>query len=182
VLSDFIQVPLTSGSTPIDPASVSITPSVLGTTASLQFAFNAAAAGGLALESFINMRVKPDTFAPDLVDLRLVGATATGDGVVLGIAELCDGFILDVCFGIPQSVVASHTNLGTIPAIPATLGTLSDAYELRQDVVIDAGPSGTASLAAVELTFTTIPEPATVLTLTWGIFVLVAFRRRQVTK
>jgi hypothetical protein len=151
---------------------------VLGDTASLLFLFNASAGRAMTLESRVRMTVTPDTMAPQRIMLRLNEASATGDGVVLGSADLCAASIrAGVCQGESASIVALRSAAVEAPAASAGLGAAL-RYDLLHDIVIDAGTTGSASLASSQLTFTPIPEPATWVNLVAGLAALLAVRRR----
>src|SRR4029453_11395802 len=83
--------PTGQGASEIDPNSVLITPSAAGDTGSLLFSYNASSAAGLILESIFQMTVVPHFGRGEKVDLQLIGARATGDGVIVGIVDLCSG-------------------------------------------------------------------------------------------
>jgi len=173
VISDFNLVPLTQGSSEIDPNSVIITPSTLGMAGSLLFTYNA---NGTILESIFQLNVTPDLFVREKVDLRLTGAGATGDGVVTGVDALCGGDLLvGLCTGDSQPLIALVTSNTQLPLASAVIGPRA-SYSLLHDVVVDAGLSGTASLTSAELTFTAVPEPATLLTLAAGLLSMFVLR------
>jgi hypothetical protein len=192
VLSDFFLDPLTAGSTEIEPDVVEVTPGVNGTSASLRFTYSSATAAATVLESFFQMTVKPNPGNLELVELRLLGATATGDAVVLGIVDLCNGFAFGTCFdSTPVSLIADVTSLDDSPTAAALfqptfrLDPLLDPgapiqYDLLLDVVLDPGLFGTASLDSVQLTFTAVPEPSTIAILgTQLCCIFVLCRRRK---
>jgi len=179
-LSEFELEPLTAGSTPIDPQTVQITPSLLGMSASLLFTYNASATNALILESIFQMTVTPDRGAGDRVDVRLLDATATADAVVVDIVDLCTDFIFNgQCVASGQSLIASLSSLDDFSSANGVIGP-APAYHLMQDIVIDAGPNGTASLTSAQLTFTAVPEPSTMITLAAGLLTFVTCRRRSV--
>jgi hypothetical protein len=180
VVSGFFLEPLVTGANPIDPASVQITPSSAGLTGSLLFTYNTSALDGELLESILQFTVAPDGAAVEKVDLQLIGASATGDGVVTGIADMCSDFIGGgVCFGVPQgTLIALVSELDSIPLASGIVGPLA-SYNVLHDIVIDGGLTGTASLTSDRLIFTAIPEPATLATLATGLLVTFVLKRRR---
>jgi hypothetical protein len=178
VLSGFSPESLLPFASEINPATVQITPSAAGLTGSLLFTYNGTAAGGV-LESIFSMTIAPDLGAVEKVDLQLIGASATGDGVVTGVADVCDaGFLGGVCTGTSQPIIALVDSLNNVSPGSAIIGPLA-SYALLQDIVIDGGLSGTATLTAAQLTFTAVPEPATLATLATGLLVTLVLRRRR---
>jgi hypothetical protein len=158
-----------------------VIPSTLGMSGSLLFAYNAAAAGGSVLESIFQMTVTPEGGGEDVVDLRLIDATATADAVVLGIVDLCEGSqFAGFCNGPSQTLIASVSAFDDLSSASGRISR-GAGYGLAQDIVIDAGPNGSASLRAAQLTFTTIPEPTTIVTLVAGLITLGVLRRRKLT-
>jgi len=180
VLSEFALTPLTFGSAEIDPGSVLVTPSTLGMSGSLLFTYNAAASNAGVLESVFQMNVTPaDGGSEDIVDLRLIDAAAAGDAVVLGIVDLCEGFQFPgFCSGASQTLIATVTSFDDFSFATGRISR-GASYGLTQDIVLDAGPNGSASLKEAQLTFTAVPEPTTVVTLVTGLVTLSVLRRRK---
>ncbi len=178
VLSDFSLEDLLSFATPIDPTDVQVTPSAAGPIGSLLFTFNTSAATAELFQSALQFTVAPNS--PEKVDLQLIGATATADGATTGVADLCsDVFLGGVCFGLPQPVLITLvTESANIPLASGSIGPLA-SYHVRQDIVVDGGPSGTAALQSSQLTFTAIPEPSTLATLGAGLALTFVLRRRR---
>lgn len=182
VISNFSLDPLTQGASEINPNSVQVTPFAGGVTGSLLFTYNASAASAAVLESIFQLTVMPDTFAPDKVDLQLIGATASGDGVVTGVVDLCaDGIIGGLCQGNSQPIIALLSSADDLTLASAIIGPTT-RYDLLHDVVADAGLLGTASLSSAHLTFTTVPEPGTWVTLAAGLAGLFVLRRRRLNR
>jgi hypothetical protein len=178
VLSGFALGP--TGGSPIPSSAITVSPSVAGLTGSLLFAFdNASASAGQVLQTLVFMSVDPDNDLGEIVSLQLTGATATGNGVVTGVAELCNGFFAGVgtCSGPSTAVVTLVSATDNLPFDSQSIGPAS-IYSLSHDIVVDGSPDGSASLAAAQLTFTSIPEPGTAGALAIGLTCLVLLRRR----
>jgi hypothetical protein len=162
VLSAFEALPVLSGATEIDPAAVQVMPTVAGATGSLLLTFsNGAAQNGAILESFFALTVEPDAATGENVTLALMNASASMDGVVTGIVELCDDAIfLGLCTGNSQALISLVSSFDSLPVSSGSLGQVP-AFFLSHDITVDAGLNGAASIGAAQLTFTTVPEPGT---------------------
>ena len=112
------------------------------------------------------------------IDLLLITPSAAGDGVVTGLIDLCsEPFAFGTCFGTPlPPAIALVSAVGSFPLASTQTPGLS-SYGLLQDIGIDAGVSGSASLQAAQLTFTSVPEPGTAVAFAAGTAALIAFRR-----
>jgi hypothetical protein len=150
----------------------------MGLTGSLLFTLNQSVTNSLVREAFFLMTVTPDVFVPELVTMRLSGATATGDGLVLGLGELCPaGFFGSLCMGPSSSMITSANSFSSTPSAFA-VSELS-SFQLTQNYIVDAGPAGSASLTSVQLTFTSVPEPGTAISLAIGLAAVCILRRRH---
>jgi hypothetical protein len=180
VISDIGQSTILQGGTEIDPATISVTPSVMGITASLLFSFDVPLQNTTLSQSVFDATVTPDSSRGDRLEIRLIQAMPTGDAAITGTVDLCDEFfVFGMCFGNPLSpavaLVSSDINL---PWGLTGTGPLS-RYGLNHDIVIDPGTNGTASLAASRLTFTAVPEPGTFFALAAGLTALFFARRNS---
>jgi hypothetical protein len=89
---------------------------------------------------------------------------------------LCTGALLaGLCTGDSQPVIALVSSDTELSFASGTTGP-GASYSLLHDVVLDAGSSGTASLTSAQLTFTAVPEPATLLTLAAGLLSMFVLR------
>jgi hypothetical protein len=178
VVSDIaLSAPL-SGATAIDPATVSVTPSVFGRSGSLSFGFAQSASGGQIFQSTIEGTITPETGTPEIIDLLLINASAGNDGVVTGLIDLCsEPFAFGTCFGTPLPPAAALVSASGSFPLARTQTPALPSFGFLQDIVIDAGVSGTASLEASRLTFTSVPEPGTAVGLATGLGMLLAVRR-----
>jgi hypothetical protein len=152
----------------------------MGRAGSLLFGFGSISAqNGDFFQSVIEGVVTPDISAPENIDLLLITASAAGDGVVTGLIDLCsEPFAVGTCFGTPlPPAIALVSAFGSVPLARTQTPGLS-SYGLLQDISIDAGVTGSASLQAAQLTFTSVPEPGTAFAFAAGLSTLIVFRRR----
>jgi hypothetical protein len=177
---NFTSEPGQSFATPIDPALVQVAPGGTLLEPTLVLSYQATAGAGELLESFFRFQVS----ATGLVvgGLPMADALATGDGAVTAAADVCPGgsfgAIPTECPGDPATVIlyaiASESLLDDAAALPAT-----DFADLFVDVVVDGGPEGSASLGAVTIALTLVPEPASAVLLALGLVPLGIRRGRR---
>ena len=173
LLASFGVAPGQSFATPIDPATIQVTPG--GTSLQLTFGANAGAAD--LLESFFHFTVS----AADLLEtaLAMAGASATGDGAVTAALDVCgDGLFSGNapigCSGSAATLIlfAIESDALLADAVSVAPATFLDVFA---DIVIDGGPSGSGALGSVTLSFT-VPEPSLALLLAAA---LAGFARRR---
>jgi hypothetical protein len=178
IISEIALSTILSGGSPIDPTAVTVTPAVMGITASLLFTFDIPPQSTTLLESVFEATVNPASTG-DQLGIRLLNAMATGDAAITGTVDLCDGsLVLGTCFGrpLPPAIALVSSDINEPFGSTATGPVLS--YGLNHDIVIDPGTNGTASLGAAQLTFTAVPEPGTFLALMTGLTAMFVVRRR----
>jgi hypothetical protein len=181
-----IITPGTAGATPIDPATVTVTPSGGTTDPTLTFSTNLTATGNELLESIFNYTAAGASFTSDT--LTLAPAMETGNGAVTDIQNYCFGgnFGPDGvtgCAGTNSTLLGldgvQNTNSTTIPGV--TLLGITD------DFTLDGGgpsapPPGTASGGTFIDSYTatasssSTPEPGAFLLTALG-FSLAALRK-----
>ena len=168
--SRFTPLASAPASTPLDPSSVSVAPFFGGGITGLALVLASNASAGDALEVFFSFEAASgatDRFVHGKVEM--VGASATGDGAVTVVDDLCLGGSFSAaplgCAGTAETVIAF--------AIEGDSGLLagldvapSRAFIARAvDIVVDGGLTGTAGLESVRISFTTerqsttVPEP-----------------------
>lgn len=184
----FELAPVPFGAIPIDPSAVQVTPTATPTTAELIVTLNTTATAGAFFDSFFRFGVSAlgtsHLFGHGAL---LADATATGDGVVTLINDVCaDGTFLGVepiaCSGTPSTIILFADALDAVPT-DAAATPVSTFFDVFADLGIDAGLAGAASLGGGTLRFFTAPvpapEPATAWLVGLGTSLLFAGRRRR---
>lgn len=149
---------LASTGTPIDPATVQVTPVLIGNDRGFRFDFNRTAGANDALGILIGYTVSLTNAA----SLTLNGSVVTPDGANTGILNICAGdFDPGGAFGCTgASDFDIAFDIGVDAKLQASLGFPLSATDVFVDVVIDSGPTGSATLASATVLHT-VPEPAT---------------------
>lgn len=171
-----------SAATPIDPSAIQISTGGTFYMPVLLFTLNATASGSDLLEAFFQFRAS----GPSLLaaSIALNGATATGNGAVTGILDVCpDG---NFAGGIPSG--CSTTPASTVVFAIESTAFLSDSVNLAPssffdvfvDWTVDGGGVGTASLTSAEIGIAATPEPASWLLLAGGLSAIGFWRARRV--
>jgi PEP-CTERM motif len=175
--ADFELLPGQNIATPINPAEISVTPTGAGPSVGFIFTVNRNAAAGQVLESFFSYTASAGGF--NMARLSMTGGTATGDAAVTTVEDICVGgsFAGGVPIGCPGTsatmiaLVTANDNLPTDLAAFVANGFLN----VFDDLTIDGGLAGTASVASFTNLFdvtaptATVPEPATGLLLAAGL-------------
>jgi PEP-CTERM motif len=161
--------------TPIDPSLIQVTP--LGPSVGFMFTVNQDAGAGDLFESIFSYTASVATF--NMAALSMAGATATGDGVVTVVEDVCVGSLFGP--GI-SGCPAGNQRTNIVFAIDIdndfdeSAGFPPNAFlNIVNDLTVDGGLAGTASVAnftnlfAVTPAQTAVPEPATGLLLAAGL-------------
>ena len=159
--SDFTQLSPPAGATAISPAAITVTPLVDPSNPGLLLTLDVVVTAAEFLDAFFGFQVAGGLAG---ASLAMGGASATGDGAVTVIEDLCQGAAFSglACAGDPATQIVFATELASdtteaiaFPAV-ALLGVLTD-------IGVDGGPTGDAELATVTLRFATgsaaVPEP-----------------------
>ena len=189
--SNFVLLATTpTGSVPFP--SLSIAPVSAGSTIGLDFRVGASVTAPTFLDNLISYQVT-GLFGASVSSamLFLSGSSASGDGVVFAVENLCLGGTftgadgVTGCTGIARDLIVA--NFGGGPDPSASLAFLSAAsLAVVTDFGVDGGsllagvPPGTAALAFVGNRFLVtprvVPEPASILLIAAGLFALFGYR------
>jgi hypothetical protein len=186
--SDFsVVTPLPTGAAPISTNAVIVLPFSTSSGVGFQFLFDVTSTAFQLNELLFGYFASATGFTD--VTLAMPGATATGDGVVTAVQDVCIGgaFAIGSLGGCPA---VQDANIAfAIDGDQSLSETLSFASTpllgIVNDIAVDGGLGGNAALAGgITNTFTVatpVPEPATVTLLATGMFTLIlrARRRRQ---
>ena len=152
--SDFLQLAIPGAATLIPASAIGVTPVLAVGEAGLAFDVGVAVSSGEFLDTRFRFRVN-DTLGG--ATLAMTGASATGDGAVSVVEEIC----LGAPFGPACGGAALAPPLGVFAvdgiADLSDSGTFASASLLGviADVGVDAGETGTAALELVTLRFQT---------------------------
>ena len=177
--SNFTELAPPIGATAISPAAIGVTPLASASNPGLLLALDITVTAGQFLDAFFGFQVSDTLTGASLV---MAGASATGDGAVTVIEDLCRGATFSgvVCPGdsSTQIVFATEVDSDTAEATSfpgvGLLGVLAD-------IGVDGGPTGSAELATVTLRFETgaaaVAEPSSLVLL--PLAMLAAWLRRR---
>jgi hypothetical protein len=151
---------LASVGTPIDPASVLVTPINSAGNLGFRFDLDRTAGAGQAFGILIGYAVANVSGG----SIELNGSSVTPDGVNTGILNACSG---DYDASGPINCTGSESfgiafDDGVSAQLLASLGLPPGSYDVFADLAIDGGLNGGATLASVTVLHTAaVPEPAT---------------------
>ena len=178
--SNFQVVSGQNGATAIGATEVQVTPSGSPLNPLFMISFtNPTATSGQLLESIFRFSVSgaPLTGA----SLALAGS-ATGDGVVTNVLNVCPGgnFNSNAIDGCPNS----RTAITFISAIDqqfndSTGPVAASFFDVFFDLTLDGGPNGSATLSSATVGVTATPEPAAGLLFAAGLAAIAGLRARR---
>jgi hypothetical protein len=171
---DFLEGGLSFGTDPIALADVTVTPMAGASRSSLTFSAMAAVVDS-ALESSIFYSVEGPLSG---ASLKLGGSAAMGTGVALAATEFCLGAAFDAgsCMGDTEVLIALAADGVSIPHAFTTLGVALAG--VRQSLIADAGPDGSATFGEATVSFAT-PEPSTLLLSAFALAALARIRNHN---
>jgi hypothetical protein len=177
--ADFTTEPGQFIATPIDPATVLVTPGGAMSRPSLQFTLNQTAATGEVLESFFRFDSTIPVFP--IVNIITLDGSATGDGAATATEDICPGATFSGgaplgCPTAPASLVTLAVSpFGSMPTDSASFAATS-FFDVFVDLTVDGGLSGGATLNSATVQFIAAPEPEPAILMLTGLVGL-AFRR-----
>jgi hypothetical protein len=167
-INDFMIEPGQSFATPIDPATIQVTPDGTDSAPSLVFNVGATAGPFDLLESFFRFNVAAQL---SQAFISLGSPSATGNGVVVGVLDVCAGGsfpdgVPTNCPGNSDSRVvfatATDSQLADSVSFPIT-----SFFDVFVDLTADGGLNGTALLnsatVGVGISAAAVPEPSMAL-------------------
>ena len=180
--SNFQIVPGQTDATVISPAQVRFTPGGSAFNPSLMLTLqNPIATTGRFLESIFRFSVSG---APLTEASIAVTGSATRDGLVLGVLNVCPGarFTSNAIDGCPPAVTA----IALLNSEESTGRLLASFFDVFVDLTLDARPRGTATLTSATVGISAergavaaIPEPSAALMLAAGLAALAGLKARR---
>ena len=187
VFRNFMTVPGQNGATQVAAGAVSVTPGGTLTNPNLTFGLNLTATNSQLFESIFRFNVL-GTFSG--VTDQLNSPTATGNGLVLSVVDICPGgsFSGTSPSGCPAgatTLIAAFDTVAPLLLDSATFPARS-AFDVFTDLTADGGGTGTARLQSATVGFTggisAVPEPASLTFMLGGLSLIGLFARRKSQK
>ncbi len=179
LFQSFAAVPGQSFATIIDPTTIQVQP-LMGTNGGFfLFTLNTMAGPGELFESIFRFQVSGSTTT---ASIALGGTSATGDGVVLGVLDVCAGGMFagdqpSGCSGTPDSAIVFATESDGMTSSSLTFSAPSNFFDVFVDLTVDGGATGTAALGSAQVGVVT-PEPSSMALLASGMAVFGLLRKR----
>jgi hypothetical protein len=173
--------PLPTGATPIPASLITVTPFNNSSGIGFSFGFDVGADTFDLNEILFGYQVSGAFLTG--ASLGLSGASATDDGVVTGVQDVCVGGVFSPgsllgCSGVPRSNVVFAID-GDQQLSSSLLLASSTLLGIVNDIAIDGGTGGSAALRGnVTNAFAAVPEPTTLFLVGSGITLLLRQRRR----
>jgi hypothetical protein len=176
---DFTLDPIAGFATPIDPASVQITPDGTLFNPTFLLTLNLAAGPGDVFSVAFDFSVIGALAGSSIA---LNSASATGDGAVTGILQLCPqplvGFAClqptanAIAFAVPGDFQLSDT---------ASFGRIDSFFDVFFELTIDGGTFGTGNLGSSTIGIAAVPEPSALFLIAAGL-AAIAVRKARVVR
>ena len=176
----FLAVPGQFGAAPIDPGQVQVTPGGSQFNPLLLLTLNRTATGAQLFESIFRFTAMGPL---EDVSIALNSPTATGNGVVTGILDVCPGANFAGsspagCPKTPASLIA-FKSASDAQLSAGTLVTPSSFFDVFVDLTVDGGLNGTATLSSAAVGISAAPEPSSVFLIAAGLGAIWVWRRRR---
>jgi hypothetical protein len=181
--SGFQTFAVPGAATPIDSSNVTVNPVIAASGSGFDFVLNSTAGAGDLFEILIGYQVSGSNLTS--ASLQLDGATATGDGVVTAVTDLCAAFAAfgpGTCDPGPlQTLIALRSEVDDLVDDPL-VALLATPLGVVTDIAVDGGIGGSASLSSAGNRFglaLAVPEPSTVLLLAIALGLIASIGRHR---
>ena len=179
--SAFNTVPGQSFATELLPSAITVTPGGGLYAPTLLFTLNKDAAAGELFESIFRLSI---TGTVTGASVALNSPSATGDGVVTGILDVCAGGSFagnspSGCAGMAATALAAATAGGPNQLSDSASFPASSFFDVFVDLSVDGGLDGSATLTSATLGVSSVPEPSTIYLLAAGVSALGVIRLRR---
>ena len=182
-VNDFMLEPGQSFATPIDPATIQVTPDGTASARSLIFTVGATAGPFDLLESFFRFNVAAQL---SQAFISLGSPSATGNGVVIGVLDVCAGGSFPD--GVPTNCPSNSDS--RVVFATATDSFLADSmtfpvtsfFDVFVDLTADGGLNGTALLNSATVGVgvgAAVPEPSMALGIAAGLGLIILYKLRR---
>jgi hypothetical protein len=176
--------PLPTGATPIPTTQVTVMPFSTPSTVGFQFLFDVSASSGILRELLFGYNASVQSFTA--ANLAMTGASATNDGVVTAVQNVCIG---DTYTAGSLTGCSTTEDANIVFAIDgdqlltsAVLFAATPTLGIVNDIAVDGGLLGSAALTgSVTNSFNVVPEPTTGVLLATGLAWFLRSRSRRGT-
>jgi hypothetical protein len=181
--SDFnLVTPLPTGATAIPTDQVTVMPFSTPSTVGFQFLFDVSSPSSILNELLFGYTASVQSFTA--ATLSMTGASATDDGVVTGVQNVCigDAYAPGSLSGCttPQDANIVFAIDGDQVLTSAVLFAAATTLGIVNDIAVDGGLLGQAALAgSVTNSFNVVPEPTTGVLLASGLAWFLRSRSRR---
>jgi hypothetical protein len=184
---DFASLPVPNAATPIDPATVTVSPVGAGSGVGFDFLLNSIAGAG----QFFDILIGYDVSGPAVqsASVLLGSPAASGDGVVTAVTDLCAGGFFasgpGSCTGTSLPGLIAFVTATDAELSSQRMGPFTMPLGVVTDIGVDGGLTGSAALISAGNRFglaTPVPEPSSLAVAVLGFVLVMGFdqaRRRR---